>query len=116
MRRNAYIDTEFICFVSCVMAVILLIAYTIFGSESRIPEIKRRAPAQIEVNGYTILRYEGYQRGSWGNHGGKAWYHVAERTNPNIRYRMYATLWNGEIQFTYGPPESISNLQVEVSK
>lgn len=100
--------------VSIIVSIIGIVAYSLIGTEGRVPEIKNRAPAIIESNGYTILRYEGYQRGSWGEHGGRVWYHVCESTNPNIRYRMFATLWNGEIQFTYGNPEPIWNTQIEV--
>lgn len=89
-----------------------LLTYTVFGVETRIPEIERRAPSELSIDGFVVLRYEGYQRGSWMNHGGKAWYHVAESTNPNVRYRVCVTLWGGQLQLCYGHSEAISDVEV----
>jgi len=59
------------------------------------------------------MRYEGYQRGSWGNHGGKVWYHVRDAANENIQYRVYITEWRGELHFSYGEPEKLQRIDVD---
>lgn len=113
-KTAAYIEWEPLISLGEVLSIVLLLAYTIFGTEGRVADIKRGAEQRIQAAGFNVLRYEGYQRGSWCNHGGKAWYQVQESTNPNIRYRVYVTLWNGELMLTYGPAENVSNLQVKV--
>lgn len=92
--------------------VILLITYTIVGTGSRVPEIERRAPAELEKMGFRILRCDGYQWNSWSKHGGVVWYHVAEKENPAIRYRIQCVLWAGKLQLYYGNAERVENLQL----
>ena len=65
---------------------------------------------------WKILRYEGYQYGSWYNHGGKVWYHVANIDNPNIQYRVYITIWDGELQYNYNGPEQLSRIDLNYTK
>lgn len=99
-----------------VIVILAFLGYSIFGTEGNVEEIKRQAPLRIEDHKWDVLGYEGYERGSWMHHGGKVWYHVAEKDNPNVRYRVYFTLWNGELHAYYGPPEVVSNVQVKVEK
>ena len=99
-------------FFAIVVALIGLLAYSMVGTSGRVEEIKRRAPAEISVRNWKILRYEGYRYGSWGEHGGRVWYHVANIDDPSIQYRVYITLWAGELQYVYGEPENLSRINV----
>lgn len=102
-------------FVLSVIAFVLgLAGYTIVGTEGRVQAIKAQAPAAIANHNWNVIGYEGYQRGSWSNHGGKVWYHVEDNKNPNIRYRVYLTQWNNEIHFYYNDAEVVSNVQVAI--
>lgn len=92
--------------------VFALSAYSLIGTRGNVPEIRRRAPQYIQAHGWRIIHYESYQYGSWGNHGGKVWYHVAEANNPSIRYRMYITLWDGELCSVYDAPEVLEHIDV----
>lgn len=96
-----------------IFGVVLLLGYTIIGTSGNVEEIKRRVPLEIKEHGWEILRYEGFQYGSWEKHGGKCWYHVKNIDNPNIQYRVNVSLWNGELQWYYGKPESLSRIDVE---
>jgi hypothetical protein len=93
--------------------VLSLIGYTLIGTSERVDEIRKLAPSGMEARNWKILRYEGYQYGSWSNHGGKVWYHVANVDNPNIQYRVYITMWDGELQYTYGQPEKLNRIDIE---
>src|ERR1700759_5175644 len=84
-----------------IILVLGLILYSCIGSDSKVKEIKQKAPSEMISKNWKILRYEGFQYGSWGYHGGKVWYHVANIDNPNIQYRVFITMWNGELQYTY---------------
>jgi len=95
-----------------VLFIVSIIGYTIVGSPSRVDEIKERAPNGMSERGWKILRYEGWQYGSWYNHGGKVWYHVANLDNPTIQYRVYVTLWDDELHFAYGSPEKLQRIEV----
>lgn len=92
---------------------IALLGYTIIGTGERVDKIKELAPASIESRNWEIMRYEGFQYGSWYNHGGKVWYHVRNKDNHNIQYRIYVTLWAGELQYNYSAPESLSRMEVK---
>lgn len=96
------------------LVAIPLITYSIVGTEERVSKLKILAPKELEARNFNILRYEGYERGSWCYHGGKVWYHVEEKTNPNIRYRIFCTLWNNEVHLYYAYTENINNLQVKI--
>jgi hypothetical protein len=91
---------------------VLLLGYGIVGTSGRVAEIKREAPAVIKERGWEIMRYEGYQFGSFAHHGGKVWYHVKDKTNPHIQYRVYICKWGGELHFYYNAPETLSRIQI----
>ena len=95
-----------------IVIFIAIFLYAIIGTSTRIPEIKERAPSSISDRGWKILRYEGYQLGSFWNHGGKVWYHVQDVKNKNIQYRVRITLWNNELHYRYGAPEKLSRIQI----
>lgn len=97
-----------------ITVVIILIGYSIIGTDSKVDTIKERVPLEVEERNWTIIRYEGFQYGSWGNHGGKVWYHVANIDNPNIQYRVFVTMWNEELQWYYGQPERLERLEVKL--
>jgi len=103
---------ESIIWVVSILAVCLFIGYSCVGTEGKVGMIKESAPHEIKLRGWDIMRYEGYQRGSWGNHGGKVWYHVKDINNENIQYRVYVTEWNGELHYHYGEPEKLQRLEV----
>jgi hypothetical protein len=96
------------------IVLLSLLSYSLIGTEGNVSQIKKLAPAVLEANNLNVLRYEGYDRGSWGHHGGKVWYHCEEKGNPTLRYRMFLTLWNGEVHLTYGAPEVVQNTDIKV--
>ena len=98
--------------VSSIAIFLTLFLYTIIGTPTRVDEIKAIAPESIKQRGWKILRYEGYQYGSWAKHGGKVWYHVADTTNPNVQYRVHLTLWDGELQYYYAAPEVLQRIEI----
>lgn len=91
--------------------IITLIGYCLIGTEGDVPFIKNAAPKEIKNRGWEIMRYEGYERGSWGNHGGKVWYHVRNVDNHNIQYRVCIIEWKGELHFVYGEPEILQRIE-----
>ena len=91
---------------------ILLGIYTVIGVPTNVEKIKKLAPQSISERGWKILRYEGYEYGSWYYHGGKVWYHVADTGNYNIQYRIFITLWSDELHYTYGAPEVLERVNV----
>lgn len=96
--------------------IIGLLSYGIVGTEGRVPEIKERALKDISQRGWEVIRYESYDRGSFYNHGGKVWYHVRDKDDHGIKYRVYITLWGGELHYHYGKPESIDRVRVNLTK
>lgn len=92
--------------------VVSLLGYSIIGTDTRVDKIKKEAPLKMNERNWRILRYEGYTYGSWGNHGGKVWYHVQDLDNPNIQYRIFVTMWNDELHWTYGEPEKLQRLNI----
>jgi len=98
------------------LAIIVIAMYSIIGTSSRVDYIKQIAPSEIQKRGWKIVRYEGFQYGSWSNHGGKVWYHVADTTNSSIQYRVYITMWNSELQYYYKQPEVLQRIEVDYSK
>jgi hypothetical protein len=102
-------------YVVLVSIVILpLCIYTCVGTSSRVEQIKSMAPKVIAERNWKIIRYEGWQYGSWEHHGGKVWYQVCESNDSNIQYRTFATLWNGELHFSYGAPIVLSRVNVNL--
>jgi hypothetical protein len=104
---------ERIIWIVAISLIVGLIGYSSIGSEGKVDMIKELAPQEITDRGWEIMRYEGYQRGSWGNHGGKVWYHVKDSENPNIQYRVYVTEWGGELHFCYGQPEVLERIEIK---
>ena len=96
-----------------ITAVVVLIGYSIIGTDGKVDTIREKAPLEMEERNWTIIRYEGFEYGSWGRHGGKVWYPVANIDNPNIQYRVFVTMWDGELQWHYGQPERLERLEVE---
>ena len=99
-----------------IIAVITLIGYSLIGTKGNISELKRRVPLEVEQRNWKILRYEGFQYGSWNHHGGSVWYHVCNIDNPNIQYRVSVTLWNDELQWYYGEPEILNRIEIKSLK
>lgn len=96
-----------------IFVVALLVGYSFIGTNEDVGEIKQRAPSEISSRNWELLRYEGYKYGSWGNHGGKVWYHVKDLGHKNTYYRVYVTQWDDELHFHYGDPESINRINID---
>ena len=95
-------------------AIVTFILYVLVGTCERVDEIKEMAPADMESKNWEIMRYEGWQYGSLNNHGGKVWYHVKNKDDASIQYRVYVTLWGGELHYTYGQPEKLERSNVDI--
>lgn len=93
---------------------ICLVLYGMIGMGTRVDEIKERAPQAMSERGWEIMRYEGWQYGSFMSHGGKVWYHVRNAGNHTIQYRVYVTLWADELHFIYGEPERLQRIDVNL--
>lgn len=93
--------------------LITLIIYSAIGTSTRVDKIRELAPNSIEERGWDILRYEGYQYGSWSSHGGKVWYHVRDKLNHDIQYRVAVVMWGDELHYIYGDPEIQQRVEVE---
>lgn len=100
-----------ICLLVCVVGLFL---YAIIGTAGNVDEIQFRAPDAISERGWDLLRYEGFQYGSFDKHGGKVWYHVRNTDNHNVQYRVHVTLWSDELQFYYNQPEELNRLNVNL--
>lgn len=100
-------------FVSTIVFLLTLLTYTLVGTSGNIEKIKELAPKNMEQRNWKILRYEGFQHGSWSTHGGTCWYHVANIDNPNIQYRVEIALWNGELQYYYNAPEVLERIEIK---
>ena len=100
----------FVIFITFVLLAIFV--YGAVGTEGRVDKIKKLAITDISSRGWDILRYEGYQRGSFGEHGGRVWYHVANKDDKSIQYRIYITLWGGELHYSYGAPEKLNRINI----
>ena len=96
--------------------VTIILGYTLIGTSVNVEKIKKIAPLEMQKKNWRILRYEGFQYGSWSDNGGKVWYHVANIDNPNIQYRVYVTLWDNELQYYYNQPEVLNRVQVDYKK
>jgi hypothetical protein len=96
-----------------IILLVAILAYCFVGTSGNIDEIKARAPLEITERGWEMMRYEGWRYGSFGNHGGKVWYHVRNIDNHDIQYRVMVTLWGGELHYTYGQPERLNRFNVK---
>lgn len=101
-------------FGTLIVIVLAILSYSMIGTSGKVATIKDRAPKEMLSRNWEILRYEGFEYGSWGHHGGKVWYHVKDITNPEIQYRVFITLWDNELQYTYGAPEVLHRQDVKI--
>ena len=90
-----------------ILTVVTILIYSIVGVSTRVDEIKARAPTALEEKGLNVIRYEGYQFGSWSRHGGKVWYLVKDATREGVYYRVNISLWDDELQYYYSAPEKL---------
>jgi len=97
----------------CILLFIAAVYYSLVGTAGNVETLKERAPKEMPARGWEILRYEGFQYGSYNTHGGSVWYHVREIENPNVQYRVKISLWNDELQYYYGQPEKLIRHEVE---
>ena len=95
--------------------IVLFLGYAMIGTSERVDEIKAKAPGDIATRNWEIMRYEGWEYGSFANHGGKVWYHVRNKDNHNIQYRVFITLWGGELHYRYGAPEKLDRFNVNIN-
>ena len=96
-----------------ITSLTILLGYSVIGTDSRVEYIRDQAPREMKERNWEIMRYEGYQYGSWGNHGGMVWYHVRNIDNHNIQYRVYVTKWNDELHWFYNNPETLQRIQAK---
>jgi len=99
-----------------IVAIIGFLLYVIIGTSGNVDEIRQIAPLEMESKGWEILRYEGFEYGSLNKHGGYAWYHVVNKDNKSIQYRVHISMWGGELQYYYGKPETLNRLDVSYGK
>jgi len=101
-----------------IVALIALFLYSLVGTSGDVEEIKERAPKAMSDRNWEVMRYEGWQRGSFGYHGGKVWYHVREIDDRDVQYRVFVTLWEGELHWNYGDPVPLTriNLKADVGQ
>lgn len=99
-----------------VVLIIILCLYSMIGTCGNVDKIKEMVPQAFEERNWKIMRYEGFEYGSWNTNGGKVWYHVCNIDNPSIQYRVFVTMWGDELQFYYNAPETLSRIDVAVKK
>lgn len=98
-----------------IIAIVTFLLYSFIGVGTRVDTIKKMVTPQVMAErNWKILRYEGFEYGSWARHGGTCWYHVVNIDNPNIQYRVQVSLWGGELQYWYGSPEQLSRFSVNL--
>lgn len=90
-----------------------LLTYGVVGTSGNVEYIKAAAPFEMKSRGWEILRYEGYQFGSFSTHGGKVWYHVKDLNHSNTYYRVCVSMWGDELQFYYGEPEKLGRFNFD---
>lgn len=93
--------------------IVVFLGYSIIGTSGNVEKIKAVAPQEMIKRNWKILRYEGFQYGSWSRHGGIVWYHVCNIDNPNIQYRVNISMWKGELQYYYNSPETLNRIEVK---
>jgi hypothetical protein len=96
------------------LSLITLLFYSLIGTHENVEEIKQLAPTEMTERNWEIIRYEGWEYGSWNHHGGKVWYHVRNIDNHDIQYRVHVTLWGGELHWTYGAPEKLERVNAKI--
>ena len=102
---------KFLSIAFAIAVVIVFIGYSAVGTRTNVNKIKAIAPIEMQKRGWKILRYEGFQYGSWARNGGIVWYHVCNIDNPNIQYRVNISMWDGELQYYYGSPEVLNRIE-----
>ena len=109
-NQKGFIDIVYLL----ILALVALFIYAVIGTSGNVEEIKKLAPNDMEQNrGWSVIRYEGYQFGSFAKHGGKVWYHVKNKDNSSIQYRVHVTMWNDELQYYYSKPEELSRFDIQ---
>jgi len=93
-----------------------LFIYTNIGTCENVGKIKALVPKAFQERNWKIVRYDGFEYGSWNKHGGCVWYHVANIDNPAIQYCVNVALWNNELQFYYNKPELIEQTKLSSLK
>ncbi len=101
--------------ISIGLVFFIFISYAFIGTGHHVDEIKEKAPAEISKRGWEIMRYEGFEYGSFRTNGGKVWYHVRNSDNNNIQYRVFISMWNGELQFYYKDPEKLERSEININ-
>ena len=98
--------------ITIISLLAIIFAYTIIGTSGNVTKIKQIVPLEMSKRNWKILRQGRWEYGSWNHHGGKVWYHVCNIDNPSIQYRVFVTMWNGELQWYYGKPEQLFRLDI----
>ena len=113
-RIGNFLISHLLIIIVCFLAA--LSAYSIIGVGTRVNTIKQMVTPQVMAErNWKILRYEGFQYGSWMRHGGVCWYHVVNIDNPNIQYRVQVSLWGDELQWWYGQPETLNRVSMNLN-
>ena len=99
--------------IAVIISIIAAGLYGLVGTSGNVEEIKERAPEQLAENGFEVIRYGGFQYGSFANHGGKVWYHIREKSDHSVRYRAFVTMWAGELQYYYNDPEKLHRIDIQ---
>ena len=99
--------------IGLVVGFIGFLYYSIVGTRGNVEQIKVMARSEIPERGWEIMRYEGYEYGNFGKHGGNVWYHVRNTDDHSIQYRVSISLWDGELQYHYGAPERLNRFNIE---
>jgi len=99
--------------IASITCVLGFVVYAIVGTSGNVEEIKAKAPAEMLDRNWEVLRYEGFKYGSFSRHGGKVFYHVKDTGHSNTYYRVNVSMWNGELQYYYGKPETLSRFNID---
>jgi len=99
---------------SLIAVVLAIFIYTFIGTGERVDSIKEIAHEAIEERNWEVIRYEGYQYGSWNYHGGKVWYYVKDNKIKNTYYRAFITMWGDELHFHYSDPETLNRVNIDI--
>lgn len=81
--------------ISIITAVVIFIGY-LCGSTQNVNIIKANAEATWSDAGFKIVGYEGYQRGTFENWGGKVWYIIQKKEGDQTLYHGYLSKWGSE--------------------
>jgi hypothetical protein len=91
-----YCFAPLIAFIAVVGSAVGLIAYCCIGTKANVEYIESSAEQFFGEQGLEIVVREGYQRtASWGkcHGGGRVWYQVVRKNNPNVTYRLFLARW-----------------------